>query len=104
MSSSQQAANSAPSVPDMGGILSISSFKTQNYFMVLELSFKSPHFIPGLSRDSPLAVDMPTAILHLSEDGDLKIIRDKWLLKSACSSADIKQALSPRNCLLIKLR
>ncbi|XP_050944926.1 glutamate receptor 3.6 isoform X2 [Cucumis melo] len=37
-------------------------------------------------RDSPLAVDMSTAILRLSENGDLQRIHDKWLMKSACTS------------------
>ncbi|XP_031743083.1 glutamate receptor 3.6 isoform X2 [Cucumis sativus] len=37
-------------------------------------------------RDSPLAVDMSTAILRLSETGDLQRIHDKWLMKSACTS------------------
>ncbi|XVF44697.1 hypothetical protein PTKIN_Ptkin02bG0144800 [Pterospermum kingtungense] len=37
-------------------------------------------------RDSPLAVDMSTAILALSENGQLQKIHDKWLSKGACSS------------------
>ncbi|CAI0421772.1 unnamed protein product [Linum tenue] len=37
-------------------------------------------------RDSPLAVDLSTAILKLSENGDLQRIHDKWLMSSACSS------------------
>lgn len=37
-------------------------------------------------RDSPLAVDMSTAILTLSENGDLQRIHDKWLTRSTCSS------------------
>lgn len=36
-------------------------------------------------RDSPLAPDMSTAILKLSENGDLQRIHDKWLTKSSCS-------------------
>ncbi|GAB4828449.1 hypothetical protein Ancab_035446 [Ancistrocladus abbreviatus] len=36
-------------------------------------------------RDSPLAPDMSTAILKLSENGELQRIHDKWLTKSACS-------------------
>ncbi|KAA8537389.1 hypothetical protein F0562_026924 [Nyssa sinensis] len=36
-------------------------------------------------RDSPLAVDMSTAILALSENGDLQRIHDKWLTRSTCS-------------------
>ncbi|XP_058764537.1 glutamate receptor 3.6-like [Vicia villosa] len=34
--------------------------------------------------DSPLAVDLSTAILELAENGDLQRIHDKWLLSSAC--------------------
>ncbi|GAV88764.1 Lig_chan domain-containing protein/SBP_bac_3 domain-containing protein/ANF_receptor domain-containing protein [Cephalotus follicularis] len=37
-------------------------------------------------RDSPLAVDMSTAILRLSENGDLERIHDKWLTKKGCGS------------------
>ncbi|KAA8531059.1 hypothetical protein F0562_005768 [Nyssa sinensis] len=37
-------------------------------------------------RDSPLAIDMSTAILTLSENGDLQKIHDKWLTRKACSS------------------
>ncbi|MED6106326.1 hypothetical protein PIB30_003732 [Stylosanthes scabra] len=35
-------------------------------------------------RDSPLAIDMSTAILSLSENGELSKIRDKWLSKKLC--------------------
>ncbi|KAL8240467.1 hypothetical protein R6Q59_013822 [Mikania micrantha] len=41
-------------------------------------------------RDSPLAADMSTAILKLSENGELQRIHDKWLLRSACSSQGTK--------------
>ncbi|GAB4825156.1 hypothetical protein Ancab_008031 [Ancistrocladus abbreviatus] len=37
-------------------------------------------------RGSPLAVDMSTAILQLSENGNLQRVHDKWLKKSACST------------------
>ncbi|XP_010530328.1 PREDICTED: glutamate receptor 3.3 [Tarenaya hassleriana] len=36
-------------------------------------------------RDSPLAVDLSTAILELAENGDLQRIHDKWLMKNACT-------------------
>ncbi|KAL2461930.1 Glutamate receptor 3.2 [Abeliophyllum distichum] len=36
-------------------------------------------------RDSPLAVDMSTAILMLSENGELQKISDRWLNKIVCS-------------------
>ncbi|WOL15141.1 glutamate receptor 3.4-like isoform X1 [Canna indica] len=39
-------------------------------------------------RDSPLAVDLSTAILTLSENGDLQRIHDKWLARTGCSSGD----------------
>ncbi|CAL9085344.1 unnamed protein product [Musa acuminata var. zebrina] len=39
-------------------------------------------------RDSPLAVDLSTAILRLSENGDLQRIHDKWLPPTGCSSQD----------------
>ncbi|PKI57045.1 glutamate receptor 3.6 [Punica granatum] len=41
-------------------------------------------------RDSPLAVDMSTAILKLSENGDLQRIHDKWLKSIACTSQGSK--------------
>ncbi|WOL04888.1 glutamate receptor 3.4-like isoform X1 [Canna indica] len=39
-------------------------------------------------RDSPLAVDLSTAILTLSENGDLQRIHDKWLARGGCTSQD----------------
>ncbi|CAL9093814.1 unnamed protein product [Musa textilis] len=42
----------------------------------------------AFQRDSPLAVDLSTAILTLSENGDLQRIHDKWLSRSECSSQD----------------
>lgn len=42
----------------------------------------------AFQRDSPLAVDLSTAILTLSENGDLQRIHDKWLNAGTCSSQD----------------
>lgn len=39
----------------------------------------------AFARDSPLSVDMSTALLKLSENGDLQRIHDKWLLRSPCT-------------------
>ncbi|KAG6484310.1 glutamate receptor 3.4-like isoform X1 [Zingiber officinale] len=39
-------------------------------------------------RDSQLAIDLSTAILTLSENGDLQRIHDKWLQRTGCSSLD----------------
>ncbi|CAB4291029.1 unnamed protein product [Prunus armeniaca] len=36
-------------------------------------------------RDSPLTIDMSTAILTLSENGDLQKIHDKWLSRKTCA-------------------
>ncbi|KAK7263529.1 hypothetical protein RJT34_31120 [Clitoria ternatea] len=43
----------------------------------------------AFQRDSPLAVDLSTAILQLSESGDLQKIHDKWLSKKECTSIDV---------------
>ena len=44
-------------------------------------------------RDSPLTVDLSTAILTLSENGDLQRIHDKWLSTgpSPATTADLQQ-------------
>jgi ionotropic glutamate receptor len=39
-------------------------------------------------HDSPLAVDLSTAILKLSESGDLQRIHDNWLNTGTCDSTD----------------
>ncbi|XP_027360902.1 glutamate receptor 3.6-like isoform X2 [Abrus precatorius] len=41
-------------------------------------------------RDSPLAIDLSTAILQMTDNGDLQRIHDKWLLSSACLSQGSK--------------
>ena len=43
-------------------------------------------FTQAFQRDSPLAVDLSTAILQLSENGDLQRIHDKWLSRKGCSA------------------
>ncbi|KAK4749776.1 hypothetical protein SAY87_027225 [Trapa incisa] len=40
----------------------------------------------AFQRDSPLAVDLSTAILQLSENGFLQKLHDKWLSHRECSS------------------
>lgn len=40
----------------------------------------------AFQRDSPLAVDLSTAILQLSENGELQKIHDKWLTHKECST------------------
>lgn len=46
----------------------------------------SSYSFQAFPRDSPLAVDLSTAILTLSENGDLQRIHDKWLTRTSCSS------------------
>ncbi|KAK4354091.1 hypothetical protein RND71_026285 [Anisodus tanguticus] len=40
----------------------------------------------SIQRDSPLSIDLSTAILQLSENGELQRIHDKWLSNNGCSS------------------
>lgn len=42
--------------------------------------------IKAFPRDSPLALDLSTAILTLSENGELQRIHDKWLSRKSCGS------------------
>ncbi|GFY86308.1 glutamate receptor 3.3 [Actinidia rufa] len=55
-------------------------------FRIIGQEFTKSGWGFAFPRDSPLAVDMSTAILALSENGDLQRIYDKWLTRSACSS------------------
>lgn len=77
-----------------------------------KFSVRGPQFTKGgwgfaFTRDSPLAIDMSTAILSLSENGNLQKIHDKWLTKKACStqssqiSSDQLQIQSFRGLFLI---
>ncbi|XP_059662934.1 glutamate receptor 3.7 isoform X2 [Cornus florida] len=43
----------------------------------------------AFQRDSPLAVDMSTAILKLAENGRLQEINEKWFCKTGCSAERI---------------
>lgn len=40
--------------------------------------------LQAFRKDSPLSIDMSTAILTLSENGELQRIHEKWLSKQAC--------------------
>ncbi|CAM8987273.1 unnamed protein product [Rhodiola kirilowii] len=42
-------------------------------------------------RDSPLATDLSTAILKLSENGDLQRINNKWITKSSCAQSALTE-------------
>ncbi|XP_042507611.1 glutamate receptor 3.2-like [Macadamia integrifolia] len=55
-------------------------------FSVVGQEFTKSGWGFAFPRDSPLAIDLSTAILRLSESGDLQRIHDKWLTGQACSS------------------
>ncbi|CAK9180326.1 unnamed protein product [Ilex paraguariensis] len=59
---------------------------SQCKFRIVGQEFTKSGWGFAFPRDSPLAVDLSTAILTLSENGDLQRIHDKWLIRSACSS------------------
>ncbi|XP_059638399.1 glutamate receptor 3.3 [Cornus florida] len=65
---------------------------SQCKFRIVGQEFTKSGWGFAFPRDSPLAVDMSTAILTLSENGDLQRIHDKWLTRSTCSleSAEIE--------------
>ncbi|KAK7311028.1 hypothetical protein RJT34_08890 [Clitoria ternatea] len=58
---------------------------TQCTFRIVGQEFTRSGWGFAFPRDSPLAVDMSTAILQLSETGDLQRIHDKWMTRSTCS-------------------
>lgn len=41
--------------------------------------------VQAFQQDSPLVIDLSTAILQLSENGELQRIHDKWLTQNECS-------------------
>ncbi|WOL16855.1 hypothetical protein Cni_G25643 [Canna indica] len=59
---------------------------TQCKFTVVGSEFTRSGWGFAFPRDSPLALDLSTAILTLSENGDLQRIHDKWLRASVCIS------------------
>ncbi|KAF3974782.1 hypothetical protein CMV_001929 [Castanea mollissima] len=59
---------------------------TRCEFSIVGQEFTKAGWGFAFPRDSPLAIDMSTAILRLSENGDLERIHDKWLKRSACTS------------------
>ncbi|XP_020582004.1 glutamate receptor 3.1-like isoform X2 [Phalaenopsis equestris] len=80
--------------PSRGGVVAVVD---ERPYIELFLSIKCNFALAGsefmrigwgfaFQRDSPLAVDMSSAILKLSENGDLQRIHDKWLMRSSCNS------------------
>ncbi|PKA48221.1 Glutamate receptor 3.2 [Apostasia shenzhenica] len=80
--------------PDKGGVAAVIDehpyvelfLSTNCKFAIVGSEFTKTGWGFAFPLDSPLAVDMSTAILKLSENGDLQRIHDKWLMRSSCSS------------------
>ncbi|XP_057954524.1 glutamate receptor 3.7-like isoform X1 [Malania oleifera] len=59
----------------------------QTDFGIVGQSFTKSEWGFAFQRDSPLAIDMSTAILKLSESGRLQKIHEKWFCKMGCPGA-----------------
>lgn len=79
--------------PEKGGVAAVVDerayielfLSSQCTFRIVGQEFTKSGWGFAFPRDSPLAVDMSTAILALAENGDLQRIHDKWLMQSTCS-------------------
>ncbi|CAD6335804.1 unnamed protein product [Miscanthus lutarioriparius] len=82
--------------PKYGGVAAIVDEKPyidiflSNYckFRIVGEEFTKEGWGFAFQRDSPLAADLSTAILQLSESGQLQRIHDEWFSRSSCSSDD----------------
>ncbi|XP_061346106.1 glutamate receptor 3.6-like isoform X2 [Gastrolobium bilobum] len=94
----EESAKALKKGPQDGGV---AAYVDERAYMDLFLSSRCDFTIVGqeftrngwgfaFPRDSPLAVDLSTAILEMAENGDLQRIHDKWLLSSACLSQGAK--------------
>ncbi|CAA6673454.1 unnamed protein product [Spirodela intermedia] len=79
--------------PEKGGVAAVVDerpyvelfLSTKCQFSIIGSEFTKGGWGFVFPQDSPLAMDMSTAILTLSENGDLQRIHDKWLARSACA-------------------
>ncbi|KAF5787265.1 putative periplasmic binding protein-like I [Helianthus annuus] len=69
---------------------------TKCEFRIVGQEFTKSGWGFAFQRDSPLAVDLSTAILQLSENGELQRIHDKWLAAPSCSTqaTDVEESSS----------
>ncbi|KAJ0893399.1 putative periplasmic binding protein-like I [Helianthus annuus] len=87
--------------PNNGGVAAVVDerpyielfLSTRCQFSIVGQQFTKNGWGFAFPRDSPLAVDISSAILKLSENGELQRIHDKWLTRSACSSQGAKTAV-----------
>ncbi|XP_057866286.2 glutamate receptor 3.4 isoform X2 [Cryptomeria japonica] len=61
---------------------------TECSFRTVGLEFTKGGWGFAFPKESPLAIDMSTAILTLSESGELQRIHDKWLSRNRCGSQE----------------
>lgn len=61
--------------------LSLTKKTSRSCNLVLLFSTEFFHMFQAFKKNSPLAVDVSTAILKLSETGELEKINDNWFLK-----------------------
>lgn len=93
LNSPEECAKALKDGPHKGGVAAMVDdrayielfLSTRCEFSIVGQEFTKNGWGFAFPRDSPLAVDMSTAILKLSENGDLQRIHDKWLLRRACS-------------------
>ncbi|PSS16156.1 Glutamate receptor 3.4 like [Actinidia chinensis var. chinensis] len=87
-------ANALQLGPKSGGVAAIVDelpyielflYNTDCKFRTVGQEFTKSGWGFAFQRDSPLAVDLSTAILQLSENGDLQKIHDKWLSLQSCA-------------------
>ncbi|CAL0326953.1 unnamed protein product [Lupinus luteus] len=96
LGSPEEYANAFQLGPGKGGVAAIVDerpyveifLSTQCTFRIVGQEFTRSGWGFAFPRDSPLAVDLSTAILQLSETGDLQRIHDKWMTRSTCSLDD----------------
>ncbi|KAJ3693930.1 hypothetical protein LUZ60_009410 [Juncus effusus] len=62
-------------------------------FSIIGLKFTRTGWGFAFPRDSPLAIDMSTAMLTLSENGELQKIHNKWLNRNTTCSSDVSTAI-----------
>ncbi|XP_062009475.1 glutamate receptor 3.7 [Rosa rugosa] len=94
--------------PDNGGVGAVIDELTyielflsrQTDFGIIGQTFTRSGWGFAFQKDSPLAVDMSTAILKLSENGELQKIHKKWFCKMGCPG-DKDQDTEPNQLHLI---
>uniref|UniRef100_A0A0D9VBD2 Glutamate receptor n=1 Tax=Leersia perrieri TaxID=77586 RepID=A0A0D9VBD2_9ORYZ len=94
LGSPEEYAKALKSGPKRGGVMAIVDerpyvelfLSTNCKIAVAGSDFTSRGWGFAFPRDSPLQIDLSTAILSLSENGELQRIHDKWLKTGECSA------------------